>query len=365
MPAVPYLNLKQAYQDRQQILEVVGKVFDSSWYILGENVSNFEAEFADYCQTKYCIGVGNGLQALALILKAYGIGAGDQVIVAANTYIATILAITQVGATPILVEPTLETLNLDPEAIADTITPKTKAILTVHLYGNPSAMDTLQEIATANNLFLFDDCAQAHGAAVNGKKVGSWGNASGFSFFPTKNLGCLGDGGAITTADPEIARRLKLLRNYGSPQKYHNELEGDNSRLDELQAAILRLRLPKLEANNQARRKLAKRYSAALNDLPIRMPNYDEHSVYHIFPILIDDRDSLQRYLQENSIGTLIHYPLAPHHQQCYRDYDWAKRRLPITEQIAQQELSIPLYPGLTEAMQTYIIEKIRAFYAQ
>ena len=365
MPTVPYLNLKQAYQDRQQILEVVGKVFDSSWYILGENVSAFEAEFADYCQTKYCIGVGNGLQALALILKAYEIGAGDEVIVPANTYIATILAITQVRATPILVEPSLETLNLDPEAVADAVTPKTKAILTVHLYGNPSGMDTLQDIAASNNLLLFDDCAQAHGAAVNGKKVGSWGNASGFSFFPTKNLGCLGDGGAVTTADLEIARRLKLLRNYGSEKKYYNELEGDNSRLDELQAAILRVRLPKLEANNQARRKLAEHYSETLKDLPIRMPDYSKHSVYHIFPILVDDRDSLQRYLQDNGIGTLIHYPLAPHHQQCYRGYGWAKRSLPITEQIAREELSIPLYPGLTEAMQTYIIEKIHAFYAQ
>ena len=365
MTNVPYLNLKQAYQDREEIIDVVARVYDSGWYILGENVSNFEAEFADYCQTQYCIGVGNGLAALNLILKAYNIGCGDEVIVPANTYIATILAVTEVGATPILVEPKWETLNLDPEAVRRAISPATKAILTVHLYGNPAPMAELQEIATENNLLLFDDCAQSHGAIVEGKKVGSWGNASGFSFFPTKNLGCLGDGGAVTTTNPEIARQIQLLRNYGSEQKYYNEIEGTNSRLDEIQAAILRIRLAKLEANNQERRRLAKCYHQALNNLPIAIPNYNPDSVYHIFPILTGEREHLQTFLQAQRIGTLIHYPVPPHQQQCYRDYPWAKLSLPLTEKIAQQELSLPLYPGLTEEMQNHVIEQIHTFYAQ
>jgi dTDP-4-amino-4,6-dideoxygalactose transaminase len=365
MTNVPYLNLKQAYQDRQKVIDAVARVYDSGWHILGENVSAFEAEFAHYCQTQYCIGVGNGLSALKLILQAYNIGSGDQVIVPANTYIATILAITEVGATPVLVEPKWDTLNLDPEAVIPAISSDTKAILAVHLYGNPAPMAELQTIATANNLLLFDDCAQAHGAVVKGKKVGSWGNASGFSFFPTKNLGCLGDGGAVTTANQEIARKIRLLRNYGSDRKYYNEIEGTNSRLDEIQAAILRVRLPQLEANNQARRRLAKRYHQALSNLPIALPNYNPDSVYHIFPILTGERERLQAFLQAQGIGTLIHYPVPPHQQECYRDRPWAKLSLPITEKIAQQELSLPLYPGLTEEMQNYVIEQIQTFYAQ
>ena len=362
---VPYLNLKQAYQDREEIIDVVARVYDSGWYILGENVSAFEAEFANYCQTQYCIGVSNGLAALKLILKAYNIGSGDEVIVPGNTYIATILAITEVGATPILAEPQWETLNLGPEAVRKAISSATKAILPVHLYGNPAPMAELQEIATENNLLLFDDCAQSHGAIVKGKKVGSWGNASGFSFFPTKNLGCLGDGGAVTTANAEIARQIRLLRNYGSDRKYYNEIEGTNSRLDEIQAAILRVRLAKLEANIQERRRLAKRYHEALNNLPITILNYNPDSVYHIFPILTGERERLQTFLQAQGIGTLIHYPLPPHQQQCYRDRPWAKLSLPITEKIAQQELSLPLYPGLTEEMQDHVIEQIHTFYAQ
>jgi dTDP-4-amino-4,6-dideoxygalactose transaminase len=362
---VPYLSLKQAHQDREEVIAAVAQVFDSGWYILGKNVEAFEREFADYCQAQYCIGVGNGLEALELILRAYNIGAGDEVIVPANTYIATILAITNLSATPVLVEPKLETLNIAPEAVRSAISPKTKAILAVHLYGNPAPMEELQEIATENNLLLFDDCAQAHGATITGKKVGSWGNASGFSFFPTKNLGCLGDGGCVMTADSRIARQIRLLRNYGSDKKYYNEIAGKNSRLDELQAAILRVRLPKLEVNNQERRRLAKCYTEGLKDLPIAIPEYNPDSVYHIFPILTAERDRLQAFLQERGIGTLIHYPVPPHLQECYRDCPWTKISFPITETIARQELSLPLYPSLTEAMQAYVIEQIHNFYAQ
>lgn len=365
MLTVPYLNLKQAHQDREEVIDAMARVFDSGWYILGENVTAFEVEFADYCQAQYCIGVGNGLEALSLILQAYNIGIGDEVIVPANTYIATILAVTDLGATPILVEPKLETLNIDPEAVRPAISPKTKAILAVHLYGNPAPMPELQEIATENNLLLFDDCAQAHGAESAGKKIGSWGNASGFSFFPTKNLGCLGDGGAVTTANPAIARQIRLLRNYGSDKKYYNEIAGKNSRLDEIQAAILRVRLPKLEATNGERRRLAKCYTEGLKDLPIAIPKYNPSSAYHIFPILTAERDRLQAFLREREIGTLIHYPVPPHQQECYRNCPWTKRSLPITEMIARQELSLPLYPCLTEEMQAHVIEQIHNFYAQ
>lgn len=361
---VPYLNLKAAYQDSRKILSAIHRTIESGWYILGQEVKSFEAEFAQFCQTQDCIGVGNGLDALRLILEACQIGAGDEVIVPANTYIATILAITQVSATPILVEPNPDTLNIDPQPVKQAIGDRTKAILAVHLYGYPAPMDELQEIATEYNLSLFDDCAQAHGAMANGKRVGSIANASGFSFFPTKNLGCIGDGGAVTTSDPKIAEKIRLLRNYGSTQKYYNELAGWNSRLDEIQAAILRERLPQLEANNSERRRLAKRYIEGLKSLPLRALPYNRDAVYHIFPILTAERDRLQTFLNDRGIGTIIHYPVPPHHQQCYRDRAWANISLPITEKIAREELSLPLYPGLTDEQQDYVINQIHQFFA-
>lgn len=360
---VPYLNLIAAHEDKQQIVNAVSRVFDSGWYILGENVKIFETEFAAYCQTEYCIGVGNGLEALCLILKAYNISSGDEVIVPANTYIATILAITNQGATPVLVEPELETLNINPKAVKQAISQRTKAIMAVHLYGNPAPMVELQAIAQQHDLLLFDDCAQAHGATVQGKKVGSWGDASGFSFFPTKNLGCLGDGGAVTTANPEIARQIKLLRNYGSGEKYYNELAGGNSRLDEIQAAILRERLQQLDIKNQERRRLAKRYIEGLRGLPIMTLDYSPDSAYHIFPTLTPHRNSLQQFLAEKGIGSLIHYPIPPHQQQCYQNSPWCQVNLPITEKIARQEISLPLYPSLTNKMQDYVIQTIHDFF--
>lgn len=363
-PSIPYLDLTHSYQDHDQLLAITAEVIQSGWYILGPQVTAFEQAFAGYCQAEYCVGVGNGLEALEMMLRAAGIGEGDRIIVPANTYIATLLAITALGATPVLVEPRLDTLNIDPEQVLNALNDQTKAILAVHLYGAPADMAELTKIARSYGLLLFDDCAQSHGATVEGRRVGSWGDASGFSFFPTKNLGCLGDGGAVTTSNPKIAETVQLLRNYGSPRKYHNEIEGGNSRLDELQAAILSCRLQQLEQRNEERRRQAQYYIENLQDLPLQVLAYNPDSVYHIFPLLVPERDRLQQFLTHQGVGTLIHYPIPPHQQPCYRDYPWANVHLPLTEQIAQQELSLPLYPGLTHEQQTYIIEQIRTFYS-
>ncbi|MEM9543360.1 MAG: DegT/DnrJ/EryC1/StrS family aminotransferase [Cyanobacteria bacterium P01_E01_bin.42] len=363
MISVPYLNLLGVYRDRDRLLSTIASVIDSGWYILGREVAAFEAEFAAFCQGEYCIGTGNGLDALRLMLLAGNIGAGDEVIVSANTYIATILAITQIGAIPTLVEPNWETLQIDCDRIAEKISDRTKAILAVHLYGQPAPMDKLAAIARQYNLLLFDDCAQAHGAKIGDRRVGSWGDASAFSFFPTKNLGCLGDGGAIVTYNAQVAEKVKLLRNYGSGQKYYNQLAGWNSRLDEIQAAILRQRLPELETKNAERRRLAQRYAENLRNLPIYLLPYNANAVYHIFPILTEERDRLQQFLKASEIGTLIHYPIPSHQQECYRDRPWANVALPITEKIAREELSLPLYPSLTPEQQDYVIDRIKTFY--
>ncbi len=361
--SVPFLDLVQSYGDAEAIVTVCERVARSGWYILGPEVEAFEQEFAAYCGAAHCIGVGNGLDALRLLLLASGIGPGDEVIVPANTYIATILAVTQAGATPVLVEPSLATLNLDPARVASAISARTRAILAVHLYGNPAPLGELRAIADRHHLLLLDDCAQAHGAKVRGQRVGSLGQASGFSFFPTKNLGCLGDGGAVTTQDAVLAERIRRLRNYGSERKYYNALAGWNSRLDELQAAILRQRLPQLEARNQERRRLAQGYGQGLADLPVQVLPYNPESVYHLLPVLCRERDSLQAFLKARGIATMIHYPIPPHQQDCYRACAWAQGAWPLTEAIAQQELSLPLYPGLTDAQQAYVLEQIRAFY--
>jgi dTDP-4-amino-4,6-dideoxygalactose transaminase len=364
---VPYLDLLSVYNDRDRLLSAIAGVIDSGWYILGQEVAAFEREFAAFCQAKYCIGTGNGLDALRLMLLAGDIGEGDEVIVSANTYIATILAITQIGAIPILVEPSWETLQIDCDRLVEKIGDRTKAILAVHLYGQPAPMDKLAAIARQYNLLLFDDCAQAHGAKVGDRPVGSWGDASAFSFFPTKNLGGLGDGGAVVTSNAQIAEKVKILRNYGSQKKYYNQLAGWNSRLDEIQAAILRQRLPELATKNRERRRLAQRYTENLEDLLSRqriyLLPYNANGVYHIFPILVEERDRLQQFLKESEIGSLIHYPLPAHHQECYRERSWAKISLPITEKIAREELSLPLYPSLTHEQQDYVIERIETFY--
>lgn len=360
---VAYLDLLKAHEDSDQILKKISTVIQSGWYILGNQVANFESEFAEFCGAKYCIGVGNGLDALRLMLFAFNIGSGDEVIVPANTYIATILAITQVGAVPKLVDPNSETLNIDCEGVKKAISKKTKAILAVHLYGYPAPINELSLLAKKHNILLFDDCAQAHGTIVDDRRVGSIGNASAFSFFPTKNLGCLGDGGAITTDQPEIADKVRLLRNYGSANKYFNDLQGWNSRLDELQAAVLLARLEKLETQNQQRRLLAHKYHEELFHLPIKMLPYNSNAVYHIFPILTPDRNELEAFLKGKGIETIIHYPIPPHKQKCYNGIEWASYSFPITEKISQEELSLPLYPGLELKEQKYVIDMIKEFY--
>jgi dTDP-4-amino-4,6-dideoxygalactose transaminase len=333
----------------REINKAVRTVLDSGWFILGEEVKQFEKEFADYLGVKYCVGVGNGLDALHLILRALNIGEEDEVIVPANTYIATLLAISYTGADPVLVEPEENTYNINPELIEDAITKRTKAIMPVHLYGLSSDMDQINEIAERHGFFVIEDAAQAHGAEYKGKKCGSLGTAAGFSFYPTKNLGAYGDGGVVVTNDEEIAERVMLLRNYGSREKYHNEIKGFNSRLDEIQAAILRVKLKHLDEWNGKRRKNAEVYLKNIKTdkiiLPFEPKGYKH--IYHQFVIRCRDRDNLQKSLKENGIATLIHYPIPPHKQECYRKYN--SLFLPIAEQLANEVLSLPISPVMTE----------------
>jgi len=319
---IPFLDLKSPYLELKDDLDAAyRRVMESGWYILGREVEAFEAEFAAYCQTKHCIGVGNGLEALHLIIRAYGIGGGDEVIVPANTYIATWLAVTHAGAMPVPVEPDERTCNIDPARIEEAITAKTKAILVVHLYGQTADMDPINALARKHGLKVIEDCAQSHGACYKGRKAGSLGDAAGFSFYPGKNLGALGDGGAVTTSDPELAERISSLRNYGSQIKYHNEVVGYNSRLDELQAALLRVKLTRLDEWNERRRQVAARYLQELSGqqklaLP-HLPAWAE-PVWHLFVVRHGQRDALQKALTQAGVGTMIHYPIPPHLQPAY-----------------------------------------------
>jgi dTDP-4-amino-4,6-dideoxygalactose transaminase len=336
---------------------------ESGWYVLGKEVEAFEDEFATYCETKHCVGVGNGLDALHLIVRAYGIKPGDEVIVPANTYIATWLAVTYAGATPVPVEPNERTYNLDPEKIEQAITPKTKAILVVHLYGQPADMDSINALARKYGLKVIEDCAQAHGARYKGRRVGGIGDAAGFSFYPGKNLGALGDGGAVTTNDPVLADRIRVLRNYGSQVKYHNEVIGYNSRLDELQAALLRVKLAKLDEWNERRRQVATQYLQKLSDqkkviLPY-VPEWSE-SVWHLFVIRYVQRDNLQKALNDVGVGTMIHYPIPPHLQSAYADLSWKKGDFPLSEQVAREVLSLPMGPHLAVNGVQLVISEIR-----
>lgn len=341
-------NFKKEYLSiKDEIDKAIQRVLDSGWYILGNEVKKFEKEFADYLGAKYCVGVGNGLEALYLILKALEIGKGDEVIVPANTYIATILAISQANADPVLAEPDEKTYNINPNRIEEKITKKTKAIMPVHLYGLSADMDPINEIANNNDLFVIEDAAQAHGAKYKGKKCGSLGTAAGFSFYPTKNLGAFGDGGAVVTNDENIADKIRVLRNYGSRRKYYNEIKGLNSRLDEIQAAILRVKLKYLDKWNEKRRKNAKYYLESIRNrniiLPVEPKGYKH--VYHQFVIRCDNRDLMQKYLENNGISTLIHYPIPPHLSQAYPNFGFKKGDFPITERIAREVLSLPIDP--------------------
>ncbi|MDM5231834.1 DegT/DnrJ/EryC1/StrS family aminotransferase [Lysinibacillus pakistanensis] len=360
---IPFLDLKLINQKYEtELKEVAKRVIDSGWYILGDEVEKFEKEFAAYCGTKYCIGVSNGLDALKLILRAYDIGAGDEVIVPANTFIATALAVSEVGAKPILVEPRNDTYLINPELIEAAITDKTKAIIVVHLYGRVEEIDKVKQIAEKHNLKLIEDAAQAHGANYKNIKVGNLGNAAAFSFYPGKNLGALGDAGAITTNDEELGRKVKALRNYGSEKKYIHEFKGYNNRLDEMQAAFLRVKLKYLDNENYLRQETAAKYLDSIVNGKIILPAKPitrENHVWHLFTIRTNNRNSLIKYLSDNGIETLIHYPMEIFKQVAYKgEYNVAQYG--ITTAIVNEVLSIPIPFDENEAQ--YIIDVINKF---
>lgn len=347
---IPFLDLKLPHDElREPLRAAFERVLDSGWYIQGNELKQFEKEFAEYCQTDHCIGVGNGLDALHLILRAYGIGEGDEVIVPSNTYIATWLAASYAGATPIPVEPDERTYNIDPARIETAITPRTRAIMVVHLYGQPADMDAINAIARKHNLKVIEDAAQAHGARYKGKRVGSLGDAAGFSFYPGKNLGAIGDGGAVTTNDAELAQKIRVLGNYGSQIKYHNEVKGYNSRLDELQAAFLREKLKKLDEWNDRRKVIAAEYLRQLKDCNFALPFVPAWAdpVWHLFVVRSQQRESLQTYLQQQGIGTMIHYPIPPHLQLAYSESGYKQGDFSVAEVIHREVLSLPIGPHM------------------
>ena len=370
---IPFLDLKNINQQyRADLIEACTRVIDSGWYIGGSELEQFEKNFAEYCDVKFAIGVANGLDALILTLRAWKelgkLNDGDEVIVPSNTYIASILAITANNLTPILVEPDLNTYNIDPLKIEQAITSKTRVILPVHLYGQLADMPTIMTIAKKYNLLVLEDSAQAHGAELNGKKAGNWGHASGFSFYPGKNLGALGDAGAITTNDVELANMLKALRNYGSHEKYKNLVPGVNSRLDEIQAAMLDIKLKYLDQEVKHRRTIASLYLKAIKNSLIELPlttidaeTYEQH-VWHLFVIRTKNREALQQYFIENGIQTLIHYPIAPHKQQAYKE--WNDLSLPISEKIHAEVVSLPIGPTLSLEDAQKVVELCNQFKA-
>ena len=343
---IEFLNLRRVNAvHRTALRAAVDRVIDSGWYILGEETDRFEAEFAEYCGVRHCIGVANGLDALTLILRALDIGPGDEVIVPANTFIATWLAVTQVGAIPVAVDPLADTCNMDPDAAERAITPRTRAIMPVHLYGQAADMTRIGEIAARHRLLVVEDAAQAHGARHRGRRVGGLGGAAAFSFYPGKNLGALGDGGAVTTDDDALADRIRTLRNYGSKQKYRHDVAGVNSRLDEIQAAMLRAKLASLDVENDVRRTHARAYLAGLADAAVGLPVVapEAEAVWHLFVVRHPRRDEIQRELAARGVGTMIHYPLACHRQPPYASRAWPP--LPITERLQDEVLSLPISP--------------------
>jgi dTDP-4-amino-4,6-dideoxygalactose transaminase len=361
---VPFLELRPGYDElRAEFDAAYHRVMDSGWYLLGNELVEFEAEFATYCGTKYCIGVGNGLDALHLILKAYGIGGGDEVIVPSNTYIATWLAVSYAGATPVPVEPNPETFNIEAEAIEAAVNSRTKAVMPVHLYGQPANMDAIVRIARKCGLKVIEDAAQAHGARYQGRRTGSLGDAAAISFYPGKNLGAFADAGAVTTNDDQLADRIRALRNYGSIKKYHNDFKGYNSRMDELQAAFLRVKLRKLDEWNARRCSVAARYLSELDGISkLKLPFVPGgvEPVWHIFALRHPRRDEFQALLTKIGIGTLIHYPIPPHVSGAYSNSGWRLGDFPIAEEIAETELSLPMGPHLAPESQDAAIQAIR-----
>ena len=359
---IPFLDLKAInLQYETELKAAFDRVLHSGWYIMGNELKQFEASFAEYCGAEHCIGVSNGLDALHLILRAYGIGAGDEVIVPTNTYIATWLAATYAGATPVPVEPVERTYNLDPALIEAAITPKTKAIIVVHLYGQPADMDPIMAIAEKHGLKVIEDAAQAHGALYKGKKVGTLGHAAGFSFYPGKNLGALGDAGAVTTNDADLAEKIRILVNYGSKVKYQNEVQGYNCRLDELQAALLAVKLPFLDKATQRRKEIAEQYNTGLKNLPLLLPVVisEADPVWHLYVIRLESRDQFQKDLLAENISTMIHYPIPPHKQKAYTEFN--DYSFPIAELIHQQVVSLPLGPTMSDEDVQSVIAAVKA----
>ena len=364
---IKFLDLQKINSHFEEEFQAAfSSVLQSGWFILGNSVKNFEEEFAAYCSAKYCIGVANGLDALILSLKALGIGSGDEVIVPSNTYIASWLAVSYVGAIPVPVEPAAATYNINPALIEARITQATKAIMPVHLYGQICEMDKISAIAKKNNLYVVEDNAQAQGSMCDGIVAGSWGDVNGTSFYPGKNLGALGDGGAVTTNNEVIAKRIKILRNYGSEKKYFNETKGINSRLDELQAAFLSVKLKALDADNKKRQEAAALYDehlAGVGDLVLPKTAANCTSVYHLYVIRTNRRDELQEHLTKAGIGTVIHYPMPPHLQKAYRELNFKKGDFPIAEKIADTCISLPMSPLITETEVCFIAESIKSFF--
>ena len=360
---IKFLDLKKINNRyREEIDSRIKNILDKGWYLQGEENENFTKNFANFCGTKLALGVANGLDALNLIIKAYGFGNGDEIIVPANTYIATILAISENGCIPILVEPDLKTYNINPDSIEEKITTKTKAIMVVHLYGQAVQMEKIWKIAKKYNLKIIEDSAQAHGAIYQENRTGNLGDASGFSFYPGKNLGCIGDGGAVTTNDEELFNKIKAIANYGSDRKYHHIYKGVNSRLDEIQAAVLDIKLKHLDSDNNKRREISKYYRENIKNSKLILPEtYDEKShVWHIFAVRTKNRDEFQKYLTEKGIQTIIHYPTPPHKQGAYKE--WNNLSFPITEEIHNTILSLPISPVMTDSEIEKVVEVVNEF---
>ncbi len=361
---VKFTQLKRQYDLYAEEYEAAAlRAMRSGWYILGNELKKFEEQFAEYMNVKYCVGVNSGQDALILAVRALGIGEGDEVIVPANTYIASIIGVTENDATPIFVEPDAF-FEMNTDLIESAITERTKAILPVHLYGQSCDMKKICEIAEKYNLYVIEDCAQSHGSRFDGKYTGTFGTIGCFSFYPTKPLGALGDSGALITNDEEIAKRLRAIRNYGSAKKYVNDISGVNSRLDEMQAAILQVGLPHLEEGNNYRYKIAQKYLQGITCPYVELPkcNPDSTHVYHVFALLCKNRDALQKHLQENGVDTLVHYPIPPHMQACYKELGYKEGDFPISEHYAREELSLPIYNGMPDEEVDYVISVVNSF---
>lgn len=362
---VPFVSFRPMEHELEgELRGAFDEVFEASWYIGGRQDERFENAFAAYLGREHCVGCGTGLDALMLPLKALGVGTGDEVIVPSNTFIATALAVSMVGATPVFVEPDIRTFNIDPARIEAAVTPKTKAIMPVHLYGQPADMDPIMEVARAHGLLVVEDCAQAHGARYKGRSIGTFGDAAGFSFYPGKNLGALGDAGAIVTDDAELAAKVRALGNYGSDRKYHHIYQGNNSRLDELQAAFLSAKLPHLDRMNEFRRGVARRYLEGMDNPLVTLPHVPEWAepVWHIFAVRCERRDELEAFLNARGIGTNKHYPTPMHLQGAYGELGIPKGALPIAEEISATELSLPMFYGMSDDQVAWVIESVNEF---